>query len=218
MSTPATIGAGLGAIGGSVVPGIGTAIGSAAGGLLGAGLGSLFASAPKETPIQKTQRELIDQLLASVKGKGPYSDLFNMDEAAFKKSYVDPSLSRFRNQIAPQIEQQYISSGQQRGTGLEDTLTRAGVDLNSILDQHYAEMKQGAMNRQASALSGILGQGAGVQQPYSTGENLMAGLGGYLSSPEFGKNIGSIGQSLFQDKTNDNQPPKTEPLSKGYTT
>src|SRR3954471_24933150 len=83
-------------------------------------------SAPKETKMQKTQRKLVDQLIASLSGSGPFSDLFNSDESVFQKSFVDPAKSLFNNQIAPQIQQQFIASGQQRGSGLDDQLLRAG--------------------------------------------------------------------------------------------
>src|SRR6185295_13327016 len=73
--------------------------------------------ANKETKTQKTQRKLIDQLIASLtSGEGPFADLFNMDENAFQKSFVDPAKAMFNNQISPMIQQQYIASGQQRGT------------------------------------------------------------------------------------------------------
>src|ERR1044072_7152085 len=108
-----------------------TAAGSIGGGFL-AGRGS----ASPETKMQKTQRKLVDQLLASLGGEGPDANLYNADENIFQKSFVEPALSKFNYQIAPQIQQQYIQSGQQRGTGLEDQLLRAGVDLDALLNQH----------------------------------------------------------------------------------
>lgn len=145
----------------------------------------------EETPIQAKQGQLIDQLLSSLNGEGPYSSLFNVDENAFQKSFVDPMKQKFQSQIAPQIQQSYISSGQQRGTGLDDTLTRAGVNMDQLLNQYYYQAQQAAQNRQANTMGSILGMGAGAAPEQSIGESAMQGLGGY-SSGGFGSDIGDI--------------------------
>src|SRR5690348_12735518 len=116
-----------------------------------------------ETKMQRTQRKLVDQLLSSLDGNGPFADLYKTDENAFQKSFVEPAQSRFRNQIAPQIQQQFIASGQQRGSGLDDALTRAGVDLDSMLNQYLYQSQQDALNRKQSTLNTILGGGAGAK-------------------------------------------------------
>lgn len=164
----ALIGAGLGAIG------------SAAGGYL-----SGRSNAPAETKMQRTQRKLVDQLLASLNGRGPYSDLYNTDEDAFQRSFVEPAQSMFRNHIAPQIQQQYIAAGQQRGTGLDDQLLRAGVDLDSMLNQYLYQSQQNALNRQQNTIGSILGSGSGAPNMPSGSQDVMGALGGYLSSPGF---------------------------------
>ena len=104
-------------------------------------------SASKESKMQKTQRKLIDKLIGSLNGQGEFSDLFDSSPEAFQKSFVEPAQARFRNQTAPMIQQQYIESGQQRGTGLDDTLTRAGVDLDSMLNQYAYQFGQDSLNR-----------------------------------------------------------------------
>ena len=114
-------------------------IGSLVGGGLGSIAGGLMSSRPKPTDMQNQQKELVDQLLASLKGDGPYSDLFNVNEESFNKGFRDPAMAQFKNQIAPQIQQQYIAAGQQRGTGMEDSLARAGVDMDQMLNQKYAQ-------------------------------------------------------------------------------
>lgn len=192
--TGATLG---GTIGTAFGPGPGTAIGTAAGGAIGAiGSAILGRAKPKETPMQEKQRELVDQMLASLRGEGPFSNLFNVDEASFQKSFVDPMKQKFQSQIAPQIQQSFIASGQQRGTGLDDTLTRAGVDMDQLLNQFYFQQQQEAMNRQASAMGGILGQGPGVGPGQTAGEAALSGLGGFLGSPGFGEDIQGIVRSL----------------------
>ena len=141
--------------------------------------------AKKETAMQKTQRKLVDQLIASLSGNGPFSDLFQKDEGAFQKSFVEPAQNMFRNQIAPQIQQQYIAGGQQRGTGLDDTLTRAGVDLDSLLNQHMYQFQQDAMNRKQGGINAILGAGSGAPNETTGTQNALSGFGGYLTSPDF---------------------------------
>lgn len=213
--TGATIG---GAVG-SVFPGIGTAIGTAAGGLLGGAAGGIFGRKQgSETKIQNKQRELLDQLLASLNGNGPYSNLFSANEADFQRSFVDPAKSRFKNQIAPQIQQSYIVNGQQRGTGIEGQLARAGVDMDSLLNQHYLDYQQGAQNRQMQALQSILGQNKGGESGQSWGNAALQGIGGYLSSDSFGKDIGSILGSVNENKYNqtDTIQDTFEPPRKGF--
>lgn len=213
MSTGSNImsGAGTGATIGSTFGPWGTV----AGGIIGGAAGGFFGNKNKPTKRQKQQQELVDQLLASLSGNGQYSDLFNMDEAAFQKSYVEPAKSMFRNQIAPQIEQQYIASGQQRGTGLEDTLSRAGVEMDQLLNQQYAQMQQQAQERKLNAMNYILGSGAGEQKPISTGQAVGQGIAGYMTTDQFGKATGDIFEQLFKKKSAPAR--QTEPLErKGF--
>jgi hypothetical protein len=189
-------GASIGSAMGSIVPGIGTAIGSLAGGLLGGAGGGFLGRQNQETPMQAKQREVIDQLMASLQGNGPYSDLFNADEGTFQRSFVEPMKQKFQSQIAPQIQQSYISSGQQRGTGLDDTLTRAGVDIDQLLNQHYAQMQQQAQANKMNAFGSVLGMGAGPAQTPTIGQSIGQGVSGYLSGGSFGKDIGDITQAF----------------------
>lgn len=165
-----------------------------AAGILAGGsvLSSLLSRNPKETRTQKQKRKLVDDLIASLSGGGSFSDLFNADDATFQKSFVDPAKSRFKNQIAPQIQQSFIAGGQQRGTGLDDTLTRAGVDLDQLLNEQFLNFQQSAQNRQVSTIGSILGAGEGVQPGLSTGDKLSEGLSGFLTSDAFGESVGSI--------------------------
>ena len=177
------------------------------------GIASLFggqSQAPQETKMQKTQRKLVDQLLSSLNGNGPYSDLYNADENIFQKSFVEPAQSRFRNQIAPQIQQEYIASGQQRGTGLDDQLLRAGVDMDTLLNQQMYNYQQDALNRKQGSINSILGQGAGAPNETSRLQDVMGGLSGYLSSPSFGNQFAS----LFNP--NKSTAPNPLPQRKGF--
>ncbi len=176
------------------------------------GIAGLFgggSKAPQETKMQKTQRQLVDQLLASLQGNGPYSDIFNADENTFQKSFVEPAQSRFRNQTAPQIQQQYIASGQQRGTGLDDTLTRAGVDMDSMLNQQMYQFQQDALNRKQNSINSILGAGSGAPNETTGLQDILGGLSGYATSPNFTNQFAD----LFKNKTTANNP---VPQRKGF--
>ena len=166
-----------------------SAAGSAAGGLFGR---------QKEQGIDRRKRELVDDLLASVKGEGPFTKMFQADEGAFQKSFVEPAKQMFQSQIAPQIQQSYIASGQQRGTGLEDALARAGVDLDQMLNTQYMQFQQSAYDRSQNAINNILGTQYGPQTQ-SRGSAMGEGFGEYLAGDKFGADIGDI-ISGFQKK------------------
>ena len=156
--------------------------------------------ANKESKMERTKRKLVDQLIGSVGGEGPFADLFSFDEGAFQKSFVEPAQAMFRNQIAPQIQQQYIASGQQRGTGLDDTLTRAGVDLDSLLNQHLMQYQEAGKNRALQGISSVFGVGGSPAQ-LSGGEAATQGLGGYFSSPGFTDILSDTVSSYMKPKT-----------------
>jgi hypothetical protein len=145
----------------------------------------------KETKIQKQKRHLIDDLLNSLQGNGSFSGLFEGDYDSFQKSFVDPAKQLFNSQIAPQIQQSYIASGQQRGTGLDDTLTRAGVDLDQLLNQEFMKFQQGALDRKQNTINSILGSGDGAQPGVSVGQAAGLGASGFLSKQD------NLGQDIF---------------------
>ena len=149
-----------------------------AAGAVGGGL--LARRGKEETDVQGQKRTLIDQIMASLSGDGPYSDLFNMDEEAFNKSFVEPAKQRFRDVTAPGIQQQYIASGQQRGTGLDDSLARAGIDMDQMLNQQYADFQGQGKDRLMTLLQSVLGSGDGARPAQTFGNAAMQGGAGYL--------------------------------------
>ena len=203
-------------LGSAIAPGIGTLIGGAGGAILG----GLFSDRGGPTGRQQQQQQLIDQLLAGVKGEGQFANLFSMDNASFQKNFADPARNMFKSQIAPQIQQSFIQSGQQRGTGMDDQLLRAGVNMDDMLNQYLMQYQQGAQNRQMSGINAILGSGAGAQEAQTTGQAMMQGLGGYLTSGDFGKNVSGLAKT-YGDWRDANPPKPTttapigEPLTKG---
>lgn len=188
-----------------------TAAGSVTGGYLsGAGSG-------KESKMDKTRRKLLDKLVDSLEGNGPFSDLYNTDEAAFQKSFVEPAQSRFRNQIAPQIQQEFIAGGQQRGTGLDDQLLRAGVDLDSLLNQHYMDFQNRGKDRLQSSINSIVGGGSGSPAGLSTSDRIQQATGGYLASQGFSDAVtGSLKQYQQQGPTNSGLPNAYDKPRKGF--
>lgn len=171
---------------------------------------------PKESKIQKRQRKLVDDLLYSLKHPdGKFSDLYEKpSDELFQKYYVEPAKARFENEIAPSIQQKYIATGQQRGSGLQGALSRAGIDMDQLLNQDYMRYQQDAMNRRTNAINSILGMGSGptpqnIPQPqsnqidYSTMNAIKQGAAGYLASDAFRDSIDNI-LDAFNDKNNQN--------------
>jgi len=191
----------------ALLPSIIGAVGSIAGGMLG--------GQQKETPIQATQRQVLDELLASVRGQGPFSDLFDVSEEAFQRSFVDPAKRLFSTQIAPQIQQSFIAGGQQRGTGLEDALARAGVDLDQMLSQQFGKFQQAGKQGRLGALGKILGAGGGVQEPMGFAERLGGATGGFLAKEGFSKSIDTIFDRIENRKKPEVEN-KMKPKSKGF--
>lgn len=153
--------------------------------------GGILSSGSKETKTQKSQRNLIDDMISSLKGEGSFNDLFKTDENAFQKSFVDPAKSIFNNQIAPSIQQRYVGSGQQGSSSLNDSLLRAGVDLDQLLNQQYMDFMNQGLNRQQNAMGQVLGASAGAQTP-GFGQRAAESTGGYLSSDSFSKLLNSF--------------------------
>lgn len=199
----AAVGAALPAIGKAALPGL---ISAGASWLAGRG------QANAETKLQRTQRKLIDQLIGSLNGNGPYSDLFDSNPETFQKSFVEPAQALFRNQVAPQIQQQYIAGGQQRGTGLDDTLTRAGVDLDSMLNQHLYQFQQDSLNRKQSAMNSILSSGSGAPNQTTGGQDAISGLAGYASSKDFSDQL----QGYLNPKTTAKIADKPDEVRAGF--
>tara|TARA_R110000751_G_scaffold60367_2_gene126035 strand:- start:5580 stop:6260 length:681 start_codon:yes stop_codon:yes gene_type:complete len=166
---------------------------------------------------QQRKENLIDELLRSIEGGGRFANLFKTDEAAFQKSFVEPAKQRFSSQIAPQIQQQAIASGTQRGSGVDDQLLRAGVDLDQMLNQNFMQFQQQGQNNISNVLSSILGQAPPqpFQAPPTFGQTLGAGASGFLESPGFaellkgfgGQQQSPVSTSFSQDQRDILNPP-----------
>jgi hypothetical protein len=179
----------------SAVPAIISAIGAA-----------LNSRKTQETPIQGQQRETIDQILRSLKGQGPFSDLFNTSNEAFQQSYVQPAKQLFESQIAPSIQQSFIAGGpagnaRTSSTALQDSLARAGIDLDQMLNQQFAQFQQQGQNRQLGALQSILDQSPGaLQQNQSRLSGGLEGLASFFGGPSGAEAL----SGLFRNRSGNN--------------
>lgn len=190
-----------------------------AAGSIGGGYMAGRSSGQRESKMEKRKRKLVDELLSSIEGNGAYSDLYNMDEAGFQKSFVDPAKSIFKNQIAPGIQQQYIASGQQRNSGMEDQLLRAGVDLDQLINQQYMNYTEGAKNRAQSGISSVFGVGNGPAPAPGGGQAFQQAASGYMQSDAFQNSIDKIMNSNTA-QPQQAAPPTSQfgaPPRKGYT-
>jgi hypothetical protein len=164
------------------------------------------------------RQSLINELLASIGGGGGrFAGLFNSDEGAFQRSFVDPAKSMFKNQLAPQIQQGSIAGGMQRSSGLDDQLMRAGVDLDQMLNQNYMKFQGQGQDRASSMLSQILGLGApSVQTAAQTGGSMMGeGMSGIFQSMGGEGGAPNIFESLFSSGSSDSSDSggSTAPMS-----
>jgi hypothetical protein len=150
------------------------------------------------TQGERRDQNTVEQMLQGAKGQGgEFADLFGSDYDAFQKSFIDPAMSNFRNVTAPGIQQEFISQGQQRGTGLDDTLTRAGVDMQSNLNRDFANFQEQGLNRRFNALKGSFGQGQGAPPQGGFGQAVGGALQGSQSNAliaELTKLIQGIGK------------------------
>jgi len=196
------------------------AAGSIAGGYMGRRKEQTIPK--RETAIQGMKENLLKKLLGSLEGQGQFAGLFNRDEDTFQKSFVEPSMNRFKNQIAPQIQQSFIGSGQEGSSSMEDMLARAGVGMNDQLNQQYAQYKQGGEQNVMNMINQILGADKGALEEYtlpgqSGSEGIGQGLQGYLGSSGFGESMKTMGSSMG-DYFNNKGTQSTQPVQrKGFT-
>ena len=140
------------------------AVAAAATSAIIAAIANRSGTSTKEVKKPKFQRDLIDQVLQGVRGEGEFANLFSSDQEGFQKSVADPLLEQFRTQTAPQIQQSFIQSGQQRGTPLESSLARAGLDVQGQINQLFQQFQNQGQNRQANAINSLIG----IPQPQTT--------------------------------------------------
>jgi hypothetical protein len=167
-----------------------------------AGAGYLSRDKGKSlSKIEKRKVGLLDQILDAAKGQGPLAGLVAGDEDAFQRSIVQPAQQKFQDVTAPGIQQQFISSRLQRGTGLDDALSRAGIDMDTLMNQQFLEYMNSNKDRMMQLITGALGANPPTATPGRSGlEGSALGLTGYIGGEGGQKDIKAVFEELFKDK------------------
>ncbi len=191
----AVSGATTGASIGSIIPGVGTAIGGAVGGLVG-GIASLFGKKKKKKPkpistLDPQQQALYKDYVSSIRGQGPFSDLYNYDTQGanqnFDANVSRPAYRNFQENIIPGITGQFRNNNLQNSTYTGEALGRAGRNVQENLDAQRSNMifngQQQAQQNKQNAIQNVLGTQTfayskpGPQNP-STIDQILGSLGG----------------------------------------
>src|SRR5690606_24136904 len=99
---------------GSAIPGIGSAVGGILGGITG-----LFGEKKKKKPkkyntLDPQQQALYNDYIASIRGEGPFSGLYNFDSEGYNNIFDQtigrPAYRNFEENIIPGITGQYRSN------------------------------------------------------------------------------------------------------------
>lgn len=146
--------------------------------------------------LSKGQEDLNSLIMEALKsGEGPLADIFGQfNPEAFNQGVSKPAMENFKNEILPQLHEQYIGSNRGLSTARGAAATKAGSDLQSklaaLLYQAQEQHKQNriggvntAFNRQS--LENI------VQQPSQGGGNPLSNILGSLA-PIAGNVLGGL--------------------------
>lgn len=151
---------------------LGGPVGAAVGGLVGLASG-LFGNKKKKKPaplkkvstLDPRQQKLYADYERSVRGKGPFSELYNWDAKGanqnFDANVSRPAYRNFQENIIPGITGQYRSNNLMNSSYSGGALSRAGRDVQENLDaqrsnMQFAGQQQSQTNRQ-NAMNNILG-------------------------------------------------------------
>jgi hypothetical protein len=141
---------------------------------------------------QQELEKLITEALQS--GTGPLADMFGKFNAeGFNQGVAKPAIENFKNEILPQLHEQYIGSNRGLSTARGAAATKAGADLQSklaaLLYQAQEQQKQNRIGG-ANTLFGKQAVENVVQQPAAGGGGLSQILGplasvagGFLGGP-----------------------------------
>jgi hypothetical protein len=133
----------------------------------------LFGKKPKSKQL-KTLTPLQEQLMALIsegltKGTGSLSDIFGgFNDQAFETRVVQPELKHFRETVLPTILEKYSGGGQAFGSGMQNALLKAGVDLESKLAGLKYQAQQDAQRNRLTGLQTSLGT-KGFENIYKQG-------------------------------------------------
>ncbi len=108
-------------------------------------------------PMQKEIQKLIKQALET--GEGPFADIlgpFNLEQ--FKEGVEKPALATFREQVLPQIQEQYIAGNQSLGSGMRRGKLKAAQDLQTQLAGLLYQAQQQQQQNRLTGLQNLYGR------------------------------------------------------------
>jgi len=151
-----------GASAGSAFGPWGTGIGAIAG-----GIGSLFGSKKKKkkpnkifSTLDPQQQGLYKDYVNSIRGKGPFGDLYNFDAEGYNNVFDQtigrPAYRNFQENIIPGITGQYRQNNLMNSSYSGEALSRAGRDVQEGLNaQRSANVFSGQQQANANKQNAI---------------------------------------------------------------
>ena len=131
--------------------------------------GSLFGSKKKKrhkkvSTLSPEAQALYNDYIASIRGEGPFSDLYNFDAEGYNKvfdqSVARPAYRNFQENIIPGITGQYRQNNLMNSSYSAEALSRAGRNVQENLDAQraqnvFAGQQQSNLNKQ-NAINNVL--------------------------------------------------------------
>lgn len=162
----AVSGAASGAATGSMFGPWGTAAGAIIGGAAGLfGSGKKKKKKPKRiSTLDPQQQALYDDYVASIRGEGSFSDMYNFDAEGYNKVFDQtigrPAYRNFEENIIPGITGQFRSNNLMNSSYTGEALGRAGRNVQENLDAQrssniFQGQQQANVNKQ-NAVNNIL--------------------------------------------------------------
>lgn len=152
----------------------------------------------QKSTVSKQQQEFLDWIKQGIaSGEGPLADIFGQfNEEEFQKGVADPQIKKFKEELLPQLQEQFIAGNQLLGSGFQRAQGKAGTDLQSKLAELMYTAKQQHKQNQAAGVNTVLGTPQ-VQNIYKQGDQgaisgLLKGISGAA-----GQGIGSGVKNLF---------------------
>jgi len=145
----------------------GFAIGGPVGGVIGGAIG-LFSGrkkkAKKISTLDKNQKQLYQQKMDALYGKGPLAGLYNFDSEAANKNFdatvARPAYRQFTENVIPGITGQYRKGNLMNSSYSAEALSRAGRDVQENLDAQRSNMQflgsQAALERKGNSIDNLL--------------------------------------------------------------
>ncbi len=103
------------------------------------------AKTKKETVKSAEQIALNQAIIEGLrKGTGPFADLYGkFNEKEFQEGVANPAIQNYKENILPQIQEQFISGNQALGSGMRRGVLKSGNELQSKLAELLYNAKQG---------------------------------------------------------------------------